>query len=149
MIWKRLFNSKSSAQKGTLYQLQNILNRSGIPNDPGDNMKGAEDFLLVVLHSHIISAAKKILSDFDIQSVTNLAKKIVESFFRITTPSVAYVNSDKSTDQVHMYATELLTLSLLWHNFHDASKEGDGDRLIRCCFYYLNHQGERTIALKH
>ena len=144
-----MFNSKSSTQKGTLYQLRNILNRSGIPNDPGDNIKGAEDFLLVVLHGHIISAANNVLSDSDIQSVTTLAEKIVENFVCITTPNVACVNSDKSTDQVYMYATELLTLALLWHNFHDASKEGDGDRLIRCYFYCLNHQGERTIALKH
>ena len=30
-----------------------------------------------------------------------------------------------------MYAMELLTLGLLWHNFHDSSKEADGDRLVR------------------
>ena len=113
MIWKRLFNKKSSAEKGTLYQIRNILNRSGVPVDPGDNMKGAEDFLLVVLHGHIISAAKNILSDSDMPSVTTLAEKIIEKFIHITTPTVAHVNTDKSTDQVHTYATELLTLALL------------------------------------
>ena len=34
-------------------------------------------------------------------------------------------------DKVHVYAMELLTLGLLWHDFHDSSKEGDGDRLVR------------------
>ena len=127
----------ASAEKGTLYQIQNILNRSGVPTDPGDNLKGAEDFLLVVLHSHIISAAKNILSNSDVQSVTTLVEKIIKNFVRITIPTVVCADSDKSTDQVHTYATELLTLAMLWHNFHDASKEGDGDRLIRCWKFLL------------
>jgi len=61
-IWSHLFSKKSSIEKGTLYQLKNLLHRTGVPNDPGDNMKAAEDFLLVVLHSHVIAAAKTILS---------------------------------------------------------------------------------------
>ena len=31
-----------------------LLHRTGVPNDLVDNMKAAEDFLLVVLHSHVI-----------------------------------------------------------------------------------------------
>ena len=37
----------------------------------------------------------------------------------------------KWLDRINMYATEVLTLGLLWHSFHDAIKEGDGDRIIR------------------
>ena len=37
----------------------------------------------------------------------------------------------KKADKVHGYAMELLTLGLLWLNFHDSSKEADGDRLVR------------------
>ena len=33
-------------------------------------------------------------------------------------------------DKVHLYATQLMTLLLLWHAFHDVVKEGDGDRVI-------------------
>ena len=63
VIWKHfLFNKKSSAEKDTLYQLRNVLNVSGVPIDLGDNMKGAKDFLLCELHSHIISVANNILS---------------------------------------------------------------------------------------
>ena len=36
-----------------------------------------------------------------------------------------------SEDGVFTYAMELLTLSLLWHGFHDAIREGDGERIIR------------------
>ena len=33
-------------------------------------------------------------------------------------------------DGVYVYATELLTLGLIWHGFHDSIKEGDGDRIL-------------------
>lgn len=36
-----------------------------------------------------------------------------------------------STDGVHMYALEMLSLGLLWHGFHDATREADGERLLR------------------
>lgn len=58
MIWKRLFNKSSSTEKGTLYQLKNLLHRTAVPLDPGDNMKAAEDFLEVVLHAHIVAAVR-------------------------------------------------------------------------------------------
>ena len=47
-------------EKGTLYQLKNLLNRSAVPTDPGNNMKAAEDFLKIVLNAHIFVAAKTI-----------------------------------------------------------------------------------------
>ena len=52
-----VFLSKSSMEKGTLYQLKNLLNRSLVPTDPGNNMKAAEDFLLTVLSSHVVVKA--------------------------------------------------------------------------------------------
>ena len=43
----------------------------------------------------------------------------------------------KCVDRMNMYATEVLMLGMLWHNFHDAIKEGDGNRLIRCWKFNL------------
>lgn len=43
VIWKRLFNKKSLREKGTLYQLKNVLNL------PDKNMKSCEDFSYVHL----------------------------------------------------------------------------------------------------
>ena len=42
-------------------------------------------------------------------------------------------NKADSFDDVNLFATELLSLGLLWHGFHDAVKEGNGDWLRRCC----------------
>ena len=134
MIWKRLFTKKSAAEKGTLYQLKNLLNRTAVPLDPSDNMKAAEDFLLVVLHSHIVAAAKAVLDESEaIDDVLSLSKTIVENYITITLPSSSANKppSVKCLDKINMYATEVLTLGLLWHSFHDAIKEGDGDRIIR------------------
>ena len=120
------------SEKGTLYQLKNLLNRSAVPADPADNMKAAEDFLLVVLHSHIVAAAKVVLSDFETTDVWSLSQTIVDRFVKLTVPSPSSAPVKKTNvDHVCMYAMEVLTLGLLWHNFHDSTKEGDGERLLR------------------
>ena len=38
---------------------------------------------------------------------------------------------EKMLRHVYIYATELLSLGLLWHGFHDAIREADGDRILR------------------
>jgi len=79
-MWKHLFSNKSSSERGTLYQLKNLLHQTGVPVDPGDNMKAAEDFLLVVLHGHAIAAANAILCGAEANDVMELSKSIVEHF---------------------------------------------------------------------
>lgn len=41
------------------------------------------------------------------------------------------------TDHIHEYAKEVLSLSLLYLEFCDAIKEGDGHRIIRCWRFFL------------
>ena len=102
-----------------------------MPTDPGDNMKAAEDFLLVVLHAHIVAAAKVILSQQNTTDVAVLSKQIVEQYISIEVPSAGEPVSVKHKDKVHRYAVQLMTLGMLWHNFYDSVKEADGNRLIR------------------
>ena len=61
VMFDRLFSTKSVSESGTLYQICNLLHRTAVPIDPGKNMKAAEDFLLLVLHAHIVAAAKGLL----------------------------------------------------------------------------------------
>ena len=42
-------------------------------------------------------------------------------------------------DGVYKYACRVLGMNLLARNFHDASREGDGERLIRCWKFLLLH----------
>ena len=50
---------------------------------------------------------------------------------------------DGGRDGVCEYAQEVLSLGLLYMEFNDAIREGDGKRILRCWRYFLL-QGERT-----
>ena len=75
-----------------------------MPTDPTKNMRATEDFLRLLTHTHVVAAAKLLQTTQE---------------------------PEACGDDVHMYAVEVLTLSLLWHGFHDAITEGDGDRILR------------------
>ena len=65
---------------------------------------------------------KKILMD--------VATQIVEDNVDLST-SFYSDTEDMTTDGVQAYACEILSLGLLYFEFRDAIKEGDGDRVIR------------------
>ena len=50
------------SDQGTLSQIKTLLYWTTVPSDPSDNMKGTVDFLLMVLHAHVIAVAEVILS---------------------------------------------------------------------------------------
>ena len=117
-----------------MYQLRNLIHRTNVPSDPQKDMNAAEDFLLLLLHSHVTAAAQLLHSDN--VGLSELANRIVGTFVRLPrVTSTQEINT--SDDGVCIYATELLSLGLLWHGFHDAVKEGDGDRIIRCWKFLL------------
>ena len=112
-----------------MYQLRNVINRTSVPSDPSCNMKAAEDYLLLLLHAHVIAAVKHILSSTPNISFENLVQSIVDLVvFPRTTDTQC---ETQYNDKVHCYAVELLSLSLMWHGFHDACKEADGERILR------------------
>ena len=53
MIWSRFYSNKSATDKGTLFQLKNLINRTSVPADPKDNMQATEDFFELVLVAHM------------------------------------------------------------------------------------------------
>ena len=115
-------------QRGTLAHIRNLIKKTALPKDPKKNMKISEDFLSNVLTGYVVVAAKEIIRDngFIHLDVCVLARKIVDQYVSIlSAPSCS-----DSTDQVLTYSTEILILGLLWHNFHDAIKEGDGKRVL-------------------
>ena len=125
IIWSRFF-SANSYDKGTLSQLKHLIHRNAVGPDPKNNMKATEDFLLLILCAHVISASKQCMeAGNDCLSVAN---KVVTHFTKITISS-----QDQEThinDDAYNYATDLLTMLLVWHGFHDSVKEGDGDRIL-------------------
>lgn len=144
-----MYSKQSATQKGTLFQLKNEINRTNVPTDPKDNLRACEDFLSVVLDAHVVAAAKTILATSTYETVSDMAAAIVEQYVRIELPKSQ--QSQRRTrqpsqarrsgrrrqrqpvtavDGVHVYATEVLTLGLLWNGFTDAIKEGDGDKVL-------------------
>ena len=115
---------------GTLFQLKGLINRTGVPLDPSNNMKGAKDFLLVSLFYHIIAAAKTILANNShIDSGSVLADEVLEKFLQLNIPGDDFKGL-KTNDSVYLYAADVLSLGLIWHGYHDAIREGDGDRVF-------------------
>ena len=110
-----------------------------MPLDPGDNMKASEDFLQVVLHAHIVAAAETILAATDNSriSLAEVSQAVVKKFVQVVVPLPSSASAPKVKDAVFLYATEVLTLGLIWENFHDAIKKGDGDRLVRVWKFLL------------
>ena len=103
VIWDRLYSTNSSCDKGTLYQLRNLLSQSSVGADPSKSMKAFEDFLVVVLSGYVITAAKTINSQS--QSCVETAKAIVSKWVKITlltsnetAPGPATANSPSTDD---------------------------------------------------
>ena len=94
--------------------------------DPLKNLAACEDFFEIVLQGHIAAAGKSLMKK-PYQRVEDLANDIVDKFVHFD-PDAKVPNSDK----IQMYATEVLTLELLWLNFKDSVREGDGDRVLLC-----------------
>ena len=113
-----------------MHQLRNLINRTTVPLDPQKNMNAAEDFMMLLLHAHIVAAAEVVQSVHPTGSVATLASAIVANFVRL--PRVCDGDKEeRCEDKVHVYAMELLSLGLLWHGFHDSIREGDGNRILR------------------
>lgn len=111
-----------------MYQLKNLIHRKAVPSDPSKNMNASEDFLLLLLHTHVVASAEAILSYIPLDSVSDLSKVIVATFVHLTKSDS---DDPGSEDLVHLYAKELLSLCLLWHGYHDSIREGDGERILR------------------
>jgi len=57
-----LYKCSSSADKGTLYQLRNLIQRRNVVSDPIRNMNAFEDFFTTVVEAHVLAAVFKVFS---------------------------------------------------------------------------------------
>ena len=101
------------------------------------------------MDAHVVAAAKTILATSSYETVGDMAAAIVEQYVSIKLPKpklqkrrqprkrctrksyqARSSNQQNAVDSVQVYATEVLTLSLLWSGFTDSIKEGDGDKVM-------------------
>ena len=155
IMWKQLYNGDTSSRtvKGSLYQLQVAIQRTNVPVKPDKNMNSAEAFIEDVLASYVLAAACAVLKEdnaeqfilqsqlpVNFSSLPALASEIVAKFTDITTytqPNPSY------PDEVHQYTIDTIMLALIWAAYHDASREGDGSRVIDIwrhllCLFHIN-----------
>ena len=60
-----------------------------------------------------------------------LASEIVTKFVDLSVFSSENVQED-STDHIYEYAKEVISLGLLYMEFQDSIREGDGERVLNC-----------------
>lgn len=65
-MWKRLYSTSSGMERGTLYQLRNLINRRNVTKEVKSNVNANEDFLEVTVKGYIIVAALSSLGMTDI-----------------------------------------------------------------------------------
>ena len=179
MIWNRLYNKESFCNKGTLKHLQNVVRRSNVPLKVKDNVSAAQDFYTLVAEAHIVAAAMThfnmcsldceyagisvpmdptTLKDFMMQTVGKLVDKYVVKLSEMNSmsdtdapaPQSGLQASDQE-DHVTNYASLVIGFGLMAENFHDACREGDGRRLLRCWKFLLIHfkaNGRTKYALE-
>lgn len=141
---------------GTLHQLRNLINRRDVVKIPKEIFNACDDFFRLILQCHVITAGLKLLG---IESCTssppeNLkthnigsqspsqCKAILQAYCRAIVDAFTnlHLNTNPSAshpvlsynDKIMGYAIELLTLGLLYTEFTDAIREGDGVRILRC-----------------
>ena len=147
-IWSRLYKYSSASNKGTMYQLRNLINRRNVRNKPDKDVNACEDFFLSFVRSPIIAAAISLFGmeshdsrpdenifppdheDHDIADITTIllaaADLLVHQFF-----DISYRTSYKAAhlDHKQEYAKEVMTMGLFYLEFQDAIREGDGHRV--------------------
>ena len=134
-----------------MYQLRNVIDRTVVPADPQKNMNAAEDFMLLLVHTHAVQAARVLQIKNPSSCVVKLADSVVSTFLHL--PDLSSRQKPECDDGVHMYAKELLSLGLLWHGFHDAVREADGERILKYWKFLLlvfkstNHQNYAKEAV--
>ena len=166
-------------ERGTLYQIRNLINRRNVKKAPKSDVNASEDFLEVVVTGYIVAAAMAYLgmsslSDLPKESIIShdvwmeddavrwnilhdIAKHIVDKYidlsteFKAPTPKPQPGQPAKSEGEVLEYSREVLSLGLLFFEFKDAVREGDGDRVLVVWKYFLllfKASGRKNYAIE-
>lgn len=157
-------------EKGTLFQLRNMLNRRNVSTSVKSNVNAYEDFFDVITRGHIVAAALEHLGMSSLnaqpdptmvdpsiwmeddavrkEKLLKIASEIVDKYVDLST-EFSQLHSVKGT--VYAYACETLSLCLLLKEFKDAIREGDGNRVMAVWQYLLlifKSSGRKNYAIE-
>lgn len=122
-------------------------------------MNSHEDFFLLVIRTYIVTSALKYLgmSSFNSEpsasvlspdvwmssapdrctTILDIAAKIVDKYVDLAVEFKEEDDPSSCDDSIYSYACEVMNLGLLYMEFCDGIKEGDGDRVIRVWKYLM------------
>ena len=112
-----------------MYHIRNVIHRTNVPLTPDKDMNSSEDFMLLLLHAHVVEAANTLQQKLHSTEVSVLASRIISAYFRM--PDSTDEVQKECEDSIYLYGTDLLTIGLIWHGFYDSIREGDGERILR------------------
>ena len=174
VVWKRLYKTTSGMERGTFYQLHNLINRRNIAKKVKNNMNESEDFLELMVTGHVIACTMEVLGmssvaeipsstvidspeevwmkdDTERKSILNdVASRVVEGYVDRST-RFAEMKQRPRGDGVHAYDCEALSLGLLYLELRTPSEKVT--ETVFCVygsifFGCLKLQIARTIQLK-
>ncbi|KAL5517099.1 hypothetical protein EMCRGX_G002570 [Ephydatia muelleri] len=67
VIWKRLYNSCSGMDAGTLFQLREVINRRNVISDVTKDLTACEEFMELVTTAHVLTAAMHVAGASNLQ----------------------------------------------------------------------------------
>ena len=161
-------------ERGTLYQLRNLIDRRNVKKTPKSDVNASEDFLQVVVIGYILGAVMCYLgmSSFDdkpAQSIVpheiwmedrarretllcDIAEHIVDTYVDLSTEfKDTSAPTPASAGTVWEYSRETISLGLLFLEFKDAVKEGDGGRVLLEWKYFMllfKASGRKNYAIE-
>lgn len=142
---------------------------------PIDCFDACDDFFMLVIEALVLTAAMETFEMQSLQSIPSvdlvpegenswmlsekerrqlldrLIEELMDSFFTLNFYESIEIDLTESTDMVHLYAKNLLSLGLFYWEYGDSIKEGDGSRVRRCCRYMLPmfiSSGRRNYAIE-
>ena len=125
---------------------------------PKNDMNSCKDFLVLVLHNYITVASMKVIELDKIddwpsciqeemwmehkekrtKEMDYILSQLVDKFLDIEylhIPTDSHSTDDE--DKVFMYTKQLFSIGILYLEFIDAVKEGDGERGLQCWFFLI------------
>ena len=142
-----------------------MINRRNVVKKPTKAVDACEEFFLLVVEAHILSAAMTLFRMTGVDSEPTSRQHFPVESRKLAPPErkqvllmaagalvdkhvdLSFDNPDQKSgssaqkvadrDGVVEYASEVLTLGLLLIEFEDAIREGDGDRICRCWQFFL------------
>ena len=163
----RLYRTSSAMDRGTMYQIRNLIDRRNVTRKPKSDVNASEDFFEVVVIGYILAAVMchlgmPTLDSLPLPSVIShtiwmedddmrrtalkgISKHIVTEFVDLETswkPTCTGTCTrstpvDQSAGTALEYSREVMSLGLLFLEFKDAIREGDGDRVLFVWRYLL------------